>query len=166
MKDTAKKVGYLKGLLEGMNFEADSDNGKVIRCIADLLGDLSDRVDTLDEVLTDLNDYVESIDDDLSALEDGSDENDFHFMDDDEDDIDFSDDAEDHLHLLRSDAAELMDDDDSLVGALCPECGRVFFVDATDPEDASYVCPHCAKTIEPTPLTPANAPVAHPKKEF
>ena len=73
MKDTAKKVGYLKGLLEGMNFESDSANGKVIHCIADLLGDLCERVDSMDEVLADLNDYVESIDDDLSALEGDSD---------------------------------------------------------------------------------------------
>ena len=169
MKDTAKKIGYLKGLLEGMNFADDSDNGKIIHCIADLLSDLTDRVDTLDEVLSDLNDYVESIDDDLSALEDGSDESEFNFIDDDEaedyDDEDFED-AEDQLHLLRNDAApEIPADEESLAGALCPECSRMFFVSLTDPEDAVYVCPHCSATITPIPLTPDNAPIAHPKTE-
>ena len=61
MKDTAKKVGYLKGLLEGMNFESDSANGKVIHCIADLLGDLCERVDSMDEVLADLDNVVEAV---------------------------------------------------------------------------------------------------------
>lgn len=165
MKDTAKKVGYLKGLLEGMNFEADSANGKIIHCIAELLSDLTDRVDTMDEVLTDLNDYVESIDDDLSALEDDSDEDAYNFLDDDEaEDYDDFEDGEDQLHLLHGHApANASADEETLAGALCPECSRMFFVSTSDPEDSSYVCPHCSATIVPVPLTPDNAPVVRPK---
>lgn len=164
MKDTAKKVGYLKGLLEGMNFETDSANGKIIHCIAELLSDLTDRVDTMDEVLTDLNDYVESIDDDLSALEDGSDEDAYNFLDDDEaEDYDDFEDGEDQLHLLHGNAsAEPSSEEETLAGALCPECSRMFFVSTADPEGSSYVCPHCSATITPVPLTPDNAPIVHP----
>ena len=91
MNDTGKKVGYLKGLLEGMQSDADSPNGKLLAGIVELLGDLSDRADAVDELLDDLNDYVESIDDDLSAME--GEDSDFDFLDDDDDDGDAGDDA-------------------------------------------------------------------------
>ena len=66
MENLGKKVGFLKGLLEGMDFEDNAVNGKLMAGIVDLLGDLSDRVEAIDELLDDLNDYVESIDGDLS----------------------------------------------------------------------------------------------------
>ena len=169
MKETAKKVGYLKGLLEGMNFESDSANGRILHCIADLLGDLTDRADTLDEVIADLNDYVESIDDDLSALEDDAGNAPYDFLDEENDDYEDDDfeGGEDRLHLLRNDASdEPEDDNESLAGALCPKCSRMFFVSMSDPENSVYDCPHCAATITPIPLTPDNAPIARPKTEF
>ena len=162
MKDTAKKVGYLKGLLEGMNFESDSANGKVIHCIADLLGDLCERVDSMDEVLADLNDYVESIDDDLSALEGDSDSV-FDLADDeDEEDYDDFDGAADQLHLLHGAGDAEKSDDEALAGCVCPRCGRMFVTESGAPEGTKYVCPHCAAAVVPVPLTPANAPKAHP----
>ena len=69
MENLGKKVGFLKGLMEGMSFDTDSANGKLMAGIVDLLGDLSDRVEAIDELLEDLNDYVESIDEDLTELE-------------------------------------------------------------------------------------------------
>lgn len=165
MDNISKKVGYLKGLMEGMDFDVESANGKLIKGIIDLLGDLTERVEIIDEVLDDLNDYVESIDDDLSALENGEDR-DFGFNsdeDDEDDDFDDFDDAEDHLHLL----APEIDEDAELVeaplaGALCPECSRMFFIGLEDPEGIKYTCPHCSKPVFPVPLTPENAPIAHP----
>ncbi|MGN0801942.1 MAG: CD1247 N-terminal domain-containing protein [Candidatus Faecivicinus sp.] len=170
MNNMSQKVGYLKGMLEGISPEDASASNKVLRGIVDLLGDLSDRLDTVDELLDDLNDYVESIDDDLSALEDEADGADSSFKlfddeDEDESDEDFDDDqesAEDQLHLLRPEPASA--DGDSLAGALCPDCGRMFFVSPSDPGDALYDCPHCGKEIQPVPLTPDNAPIAHPKQ--
>ena len=165
MKDTAKKVGYLKGLLEGMNFESDSANGKVIHCIADLLGDLCERVDSMDEVLADLNDYVESIDDDLSALE-GESDGAFNLADDeDEEDYDDFDGAADQLHLLHGAADAEKSDDEALAGCVCPKCGRMFVTESGAPEGTKYVCPHCAAAVVPVPLTPENAPKAHPADE-
>ena len=70
MENLGKKVGFLKGLMEGMNMEADGANGKLMAGIVDLLGELSDRVEVIDELLDDLNDYVESIDDDLMLTHD------------------------------------------------------------------------------------------------
>ena len=69
MENLGKKVGFLKGLMEGASYDADSPKGKLLAGIVELLGDLSDRVEAMDELLDDLNDYVESIDEDLTELE-------------------------------------------------------------------------------------------------
>ena len=166
MENLGKKVGYLKGLMEGAAFDADSANGKLMAAIVELLGDLSDRVEAIDESLEDLNDYVESIDEDLTELE-GAREDDMDglFEGDDDDDDDFDDmlfdDGEDKLHLLRpaqSDAPE----EESLAGNLCPKCSRMFFTSLKDEEGAEYLCPHCGERIRPVALTPDNAPIAKP----
>ena len=171
MNNTGKKVGYLKGLLEGVKPDESSVSDKLLRAIVDVLGDLSDRADVMDDLLADLNDYVESIDDDLTALENSESGGDSSFSifgnDDDEDDMDFDDDfdsSEDHLHILRPETpAEPQPE--PLAGALCPDCMRLFFVSLDDPADAMYICPHCGKKIHPVALSPENAPVIEPIKE-
>ena len=166
MENLGKKVGYLKGLMEGAAFDTDSANGKLTAAIVELLGDLSDRVEAIDELLDDLSDYVESIDEDLSELEGAGDMDDF--FEDDDDALDFDDDddelfpsAEDKLHLLRP-AEAASQDDESLAGNLCPKCSRMFFTSLKDEEDAEYLCPHCGERIRPVALTPDNAPIAKP----
>ena len=167
MENLGKKVGFLKGLMEGGSFDADSANGKLLAGIVGLLGDLSDRVEAIDELLDDLNDYVESIDEDLSELE-GADGDMDDFFEDDDDALDFDDDddelfpsAEDKLHLLRP-AEAASQDDESLAGNLCPKCSRMFFTSLKDDADAEYICPHCGERIRPVALTPDNAPIAKP----
>ena len=165
MENLGKKVGSLKGLMEGMDFSDDPSKGKLLTAMVELLGDLSDRVESIDELIDDLNDYVESIDDDLAELE-GSAGDDFHMINDDEFEDEYYDDmegGEDQLHLLGGKAADEQDDPETLAGSICPECGRMFFVALDDPEDAVYTCPHCGKRVSPMPLTPENAPIAKPE---
>lgn len=166
MNDLGKKAGYLSGLMEGMDFSENPAQEKLMKSIVDLLGEMSDRVCSMEELMEDLNDYVESIDDDLSNLEEIRGD-DFHTIDDDEFEdafLDGLDDAEDRLHLLggKDDADS---DAETLSGAICPECGQLFFVGVEDPEDAVYACPHCKKRVTPDPLTPENAPIARPETE-
>ena len=163
MENLSKKVGYLKGLMEGAQFDTGSANGKLMAGIVDLLGDLTDRVEAMDELLDDLNDYVESIDEDLTQLE-GEQDDDFRFPDDDEDDEDDDTfDGEDTLHLLRPTPTE--PEEEALIGNLCPKCNRMFFTSAKGDADADYECPHCHAHVNPLPLTPENAPIAKPVKE-
>ena len=161
MENLGKKVGFLKGLMEGMSFDGDSANGKLMAGIVELLGELSDRVEAMDELLDDLNDYVESIDEDLTALEGDRDEDYDGLFDDDDADAGF--DGEDKLHLLRP--AEPAAEEEALAGNLCPECSRMFFTSLKDGEDTEYTCPHCGKRVRPLPLTPDNAPIAKPAKD-
>lgn len=166
MENLGKKVGYLKGLMEGMDFSNDPSMGKLFGAMADLLGELSDRVEGVEELMEDLNDYVESIDDDLAELEGKGGDDDFHYIDDDEYEDAFYDDmepAEDQLHLLGGkDNEEEEPEVETLAGSICPECMRMFFVGVNDPEDAKYDCPHCGKRVSPEALTPENAPIARP----
>ena len=165
MESLGKKVGYLKGLMEGMDFSDDPSKGKLFNAMVDLLGDLSDRVEGVEELIDDLNDYVESIDDDLAELE-GDRDDDFHTINDDEFEDEYyneMEDGEDQLHVLGGKAGDAEEDDpETLAGSICPECSHMFFVALDDPEDAQYDCPHCGKRVTPTPLTPENAPIARP----
>lgn len=173
MENLSKEVGFLKGLMEGMDLDMNTANGKLMAGIVNLLGELCDRVEAMDDTLDDLNDYVESIDDDLAELEGNRDDDDFDFLGDDDEDEDFDDafgDGEDKLHLLRpgSDTPDDPEEDDSpdaLAGKLCPKCNRMFFTAIEDGEDAEYVCPHCGERIQGIPLTPENAPLAKPIDE-
>ncbi len=168
MENLSRRVGYLKGLMEGLEIDGNSANGKLMAGIVELLSDLTDRVEAMDELLDDLNDYVESIDDDLAELEgERADDDDYGFMDDDEDDEDFDDafgDGEDKLHLLRpgEDAPDADDEADALAGKLCPKCSRMFFTSLDDGEEDEYLCPHCGERVRPVPLTPENTPIAKP----
>ena len=164
MENLGKKVGFLKGLMEGMSFDTDSTSGKLTSGIVDLLGDLCDRVEAIDELLADLNDYVESIDEDLTELEGERDDEDDFFDDEDDDDKDFDDvfdGGEDKLHLLRPTEND-EPQEEALAGNLCPECRRMFFTSLKDDADAEYICPHCGKRVRPEALTPDNAPIARP----
>ena len=40
----SEKSAYLKGLMEGMNLNTESNEGKMIAAIVDLLGDMAKRV--------------------------------------------------------------------------------------------------------------------------
>ena len=165
MENLSKKVGFLKGLMEGMRFDGDGGaQGKLLSGIVELLSDLSDRVEAMDELLDDLNDYVESIDEDLTELEGARDDELEDYFDDDDEEEDFDDvfdGGEDKLHLLRP-ARDAEPEDDSLAGNLCPKCSRMFFTSLKDADDSEYVCPHCGERVKPVALTPDNAPIAKP----
>ncbi len=165
MENLGKRVGYLKGLLEGMDLDKDTANGKLMVGIVELLGDLSDRVEALDELMNDLNDYVESIDDDLSELEGERGADDFMEDDEDEDYDDAFGSGEDQLHLLHPAEAAEDDGEEALAGNLCPKCSRMFFTALEKDEGAEYICPHCGERVRPLPLTPDNAPIAKPAED-
>jgi DNA-directed RNA polymerase subunit RPC12/RpoP len=183
MENLGKKVGFLNGLIEGMSFDTDSANGKLMAGIVGLLGDLSDRVEAIDELLEDLNDYVESIEEDLTELEGGRDDINGLF-DDEDDDEDFDemmfDNSEDKLHLLRPARGETPEDapgdapgadsgeapeEDSVAGNLCPECHATFYTALNDPADAQYVCPNCNKKVRPVRMRPEDAVIVKPVEE-
>ncbi|MDO4357139.1 MAG: hypothetical protein Q4E13_11585 [Clostridia bacterium] len=62
----------------------------------------------------------------------------------------------------EDDEAGLDGFDNLFLGAMCPECNRLFCVtdaDFDDPE-ALYHCPYCGKDVHISPIDPKNVPIA------
>ena len=66
--DIYTKMAYLKGMLEGMDFE-DKKEKKLFAAMIDILDELVEAVDDLYEEQDELQEYVESIDADLEDAE-------------------------------------------------------------------------------------------------
>ena len=115
----SEKVAYLKGLMEGMNLNADSNEGKLFLAIADVLDEIE------------LGDGLDVISDDLGDVEDivyDEDEDDYEDEEDDEDDDE--------------------DDEEECYATTCPECEEEIFFDDSVLEDGKVECPNCGATLE------------------
>ena len=109
----SEKSAYLKGLMDGLKLNTETDEGKMIAAIVDLLGDMAKRVTDIEETTIAISDELDEIEDDLDAIEDfimDMDEDDY---DEDEDDDDFDFDEEElgiRGHVFRFDVPALRRD--------------------------------------------------------
>lgn len=128
----SEKVSYIKGMMEGMSFEATSAEAKLLCKIVDLLEDMALSIEDLEDETAAIEEFTKEMDEDLSDVEEiVFDEED----DDDWDDDDFDDDDEDW---------DDDDEDDDIIEAECPVCGEtIYFDDTVDPDDV--ICPNCHK---------------------
>ncbi|HOB20106.1 MAG TPA: hypothetical protein PKO35_05310, partial [Candidatus Atribacteria bacterium] len=70
MYDLGEKVSYLRGLIEGMGYKEDSNEGRIYLGIVDILQEMADAIAELETSQSELNEYVESLDEDLADVED------------------------------------------------------------------------------------------------
>lgn len=126
----SEKSAYLKGLMEGMNLNTESNEGKMIAAIVDLLGDMAKRVTDIEETTIAISDELDEIEEDLDAIED-------FIMDEDDDDDEDSDEG-----------FEFGDEETTIYEAECPSCGEVVDFDEETLEKGSIVCPNCGETLE------------------
>lgn len=122
----SEKVAYLKGLMEGMNLNADSNEGKLFLAIADVLDEIALEVEDLTDEVMELGDGLDVISDDLSDVED--------IVYDEWDDGDDDDDEE--------------DEEEECYATTCPECEEEIFFDDTMLEDGEIICPNCGAKLE------------------
>lgn len=144
MSQITDRAAYLKGLAEGMNISAESNEGKLLLALIDAYGLMAAKIEQAEEAHKELEEYVEDIDEDLTEMENAlfGDEDDedgcscghHHF--DDEDDEDEDEDDEDE------------DEDDGLIEYDCPNCGTSIYFDETafDLEE-EHLCPNCGKPV-------------------
>ena len=128
--NASEKVAYLKGLMEGMNFDTTTNEGKILKAICEILDDMSVDIEDMNQEVSTLNDYIEEIDEDLGDLEELIyDEDDCCCCDDDDCDCcdeDYDDDF----------------DDDQFFEVTCPNCQeKVVLDDSIDP--SRVICPNC-----------------------
>ena len=135
----SEKSAYLKGLMDGMKFNTDSDEGKMIAAIVDLLGDMSRKLHDIEETTIAISDELDEIEDDLDAIED--------FIMDDEDDYDFDDEDEDWDDEEYEEGFDFGDEDTTIYEVQCA-CGSVINFDEETLEKGSMVCPDCGELLE------------------
>lgn len=123
-----EKVAYLKGLMEGLEFDADTKEGKIIKVMADILEDIALNIEEVEDDIDDINEYLEAVDEDLTNVE----EEIFGDLLDDED-MCCCDDCDD---CEEEDCYEVD----------CPHCGETICFEE-EPGEGSFPCPSCEKEI-------------------
>ena len=143
----SEKSAYLKGLMDGLKLNIESDEGKMIAAIVDLLGDVTKRVTDIEETTIAISDELDEIEEDLDAIEDYilDDEDDYDFSDDD-DELDWDD--EDELDEEEPEEGFEFGDEDSTIYEVECACGEIIDFDEEVLEKGSIVCPNCGETLE------------------
>ena len=120
----SEKIAYLKGLMEGMNVDTESNEGKLFAAVVDVLDEIALEVEDLTDEVMELGDGLDVISDDLSDVEDIV----YDEWDDDDDDDD--------------------DEEEECYATTCPECEEEIFFDDSVLDDGKVECPNCGATLE------------------
>ena len=147
----SEKSAYLKGLMDGLKLDTETNEGKMISAIVDLLGDMSKRMVDIEDTTIAISDELDEIEEDLDAIEDfimdEDDEDDWDEWDDEDeedDEFDFSDlDDEEE----PEEGFDFGDEDSTIYEVECA-CGNIIDFDETVLEAGSMVCPNCGETLE------------------
>ena len=121
--------------MEGMNLNADSNEGKLFLAIADVLDEIALEVEDLTDEVMELGDGLDVISDDLSDVEDVVfDEDDYEELDDEDED----------------------DEEEECYATTCPECEEEIFFDDSVLEDRQGRVPQLRR--DPSNSTPPISP--------
>ena len=134
-----EKVSYLKGLMDGLEIDKSTKEGRILCQMSELMEDIVLYIDDLQSQVDELTELCEILDEDLGEVEEEiyGDE-DFNcgncdcFDDDEEDDDDYDFDS----------------DDDELYEVTCPTCGDTILIDESMIEEGSINCPNCNEILE------------------
>ncbi len=126
--DTTESLGYLKGLIEGLDLGDNKKETKVFSAIVDVLSNLVEDIDDMTDGVEMLADQVDAVDEDLADLEE------YVY-----DDYDYDDEC---------DCDDCCDDDEEEFEVECPLCNTPFTVDAETALNGSVPCPNCGEMLE------------------
>ena len=120
--DTTESLGYLKGLIEGLDLGDNKKETKVFSAIVDVLSNLVEDIDDMTDGVEMLADQVDAVDEDLADLEE-------YVYDDYDDECDCDDCCDDE------------DEDEEEFEVECPLCNTPFTVDAETALNGTVPCP-------------------------
>ena len=140
----SEKSAYLKGLMDGLSLNTETDEGKMISAIVDLLGDMAKRITDIEETTIAISDELDEIEEDLDAIED------YILDEEDEDEEDFEDDLFDEDDFEDEDFEEGFDygDEDTTIYEVECACGEIINFDEETLEKGSMTCPNCGELLE------------------
>lgn len=142
----SEKSAYLKGLMDGLKLDTETNEGKMIAAIVDLLGDMTKKVVDIEDTTIAISDEMDEIEEDLDAIEDYIlDEEDDE--DDDYVDEDGWDDDEDDEEDDGEEGFDFGDEETTVYEVQCA-CGNIIDFDEDVLESGSIVCDKCGETLE------------------
>ena len=125
MNYITERVAYLKGLAEGMDIKADTNEGKLMLKMLEVMEEMALAISDLDSAVDELDSYVDSVDEDLANLEE--------IVYDDED---------------CDCGCDCCDEEDELDGFVCEKCGDTVYLCLDDfDEDEEILCPSCHEPL-------------------
>jgi len=137
-----EKAAYLKGLMDGLNLDTEKAEGKMISAIVDLLGDVTKRLNDVEETTIAISDELDEIEEDLDAIED-------YILDEDEDEEDWDDeDWDDEEDEDWDEEGFDFGDEDSIIYEVECACGERIAFDEETLEAGSMTCPNCGELLE------------------
>ena len=137
-----EKSAYLKGLMDGLSLSTETNEGKMIAAIVELLGDITKKVTDIENTTIAISDELDEIEEDLDAIED-------YILDEEEDDdFDYEDDDYDFDEDEDCDCGCYDDDDDSIIYEVKCACGNVINFDEETLEKGSIICDECGEVLE------------------
>lgn len=125
--ETIESLGYLKGLIDGLELDETKKETKAIYAIIDVLENLCEDVEDMTEALELVGEQIDAVDDDLSDLEE--------FVYDDDCDCDCDCDCCD-------------DDEFAEFEVECPSCNAEITVDEETVMQGKFECPNCGEVLE------------------
>ena len=137
-----EKSAYLKGLMDGLKLSTETEEGKMIAAIVDLLGDITKKVTDIENTTIAISDELDEIEEDLDAIED--------FIMDEDDEWDDEEDEDDSWDGWDEDDEEGFDfgDEDSTIYEVECACGEIINFDEETLDEGSIICPNCGETLE------------------
>ena len=143
----SEKAAYLKGLMDGLELDAEKAEGKMIAAIVDLLGDVTKKLSDVEDTTIAISDELDEIEEDLDAIED-------YILDveedleDELDDEDYEDDDYGFDDEESYDEGFDFGDEDSTIYEVKCVCGNVINFDEDTLEEGSIVCEECGELLE------------------
>jgi DNA-directed RNA polymerase subunit RPC12/RpoP len=138
-----EKMSYLQGLLDGLEIDTKTKEGKALVQMSEVMSELVLYVEDLQSQVDELTELCDILDEDLGQVEDDLYDEDYECgecddFDDDDDDEDDDDDDE----------YDFDDDDDELYEVTCPTCGDTILIDEGMIEEGAINCPNCNELLE------------------
>ncbi|MDR0944467.1 MAG: hypothetical protein LBM41_08070, partial [Ruminococcus sp.] len=161
----------LQGLMDGMEIDTSTKEGKLFKAIADILDDFALQLEDLEDQVDEITEAVDEIDEDLGELE-----KDIYECEcdcDDEDDDDFDDETEDVSLIslppytgddesifaedktIFDEFLDVNDDEDTdafedeeLYEVVCPSCNDSIYLNEKMLAEGSISCPACGELLE------------------
>jgi gamma-glutamylcyclotransferase (GGCT)/AIG2-like uncharacterized protein YtfP/phage FluMu protein Com len=127
MEDLREKAAYMRGLLEGANFNGDEQQKKLWESLIDFCDGVAEDLDQLEDAHDEYTDYVEAIDEDLCALEK-------YFYNNEEEDMD------------NREVIFTGDQEHGVLEINCPFCNQGLYFEA-DEGEYEVICPECGKVV-------------------